>query len=55
MNYLDHDKSRFDRTLRLCEICRQRKPKELGGYIKLTDGIHQKWGCRCCYELRNRR
>jgi hypothetical protein len=50
----DHNKIKNDPTLRTCEKCRQRKPKEFGKYVPIND-LNQKWLCLKCYELRNRR
>lgn len=52
---LNHDKNRNDPTLRVCDVCKKRKPRELGGYVPNPDKLTQKWHCKSCYELRNHR
>lgn len=44
-----------DRTYRLCEMCRHKKPKEFGKYVPFNNGLNQKWMCAKCYEKRNQR
>lgn len=51
----DHDKNAADRTLRVCEICKNKKPREFGHYVPFNNGLNQKWHCLQCYEKRNRR
>ena len=51
---MNHDKNSGDRTLRVCENCRQRKPREFGQYVPITK-LTQKWLCASCFDLRNRR
>lgn len=50
----DNSKIKNDPTLRLCDICKQRKPRELGKYVPINE-LNQKWYCQHCYELRNKR
>ena len=52
---LNHDKNRNDPTLRLCDICKRKKPRELGRYVPNPDGLTQKWFCGKCFEFRNHR
>jgi hypothetical protein len=52
---LNHDKNRTDPTLRVCDVCKKRKPRELGKYVPFNNGLNQKWHCKNCYELRNLR
>lgn len=49
----DNSKIKNDPTLRLCDICKQRKPRELGKYVPINE-LNQKWYCQKCYELRHR-
>lgn len=51
----DHTNKLADRTLRMCEICKNKKPRELGRYVPFNNGMNQKWYCKQCYEKRNRR
>lgn len=51
----DHTNKLADRTLRMCEICKNKKPRELGRYVPFNNGMNQKWYCQQCYEKRNRR
>ena len=51
----DHINDNSDRTLRMCEICKNKKPRELGKYVPFNNGLNQKWYCQQCYEKRNRR
>lgn len=55
MRYLNHEKIKGDRSLRLCERCKLMKAKELGKYMPLADGLHQKWFCLQCWDRRNHR
>lgn len=50
-----HDKNAADRTLRVCEVCKNKKPREFGHYVPFNNGLNQKWHCIQCYEKRNRR
>jgi hypothetical protein len=52
---IDHDKNRLDPTLRACDECKKRKPREFGSYWKFNNGLNQKWLCKSCFDLRNHR
>ena len=52
---IDHSKSKNDPTLRVCDVCKKRKPREFGQYVPNPDKMTQKWHCLSCYDLRNRR
>ena len=47
--------NKTDDTLRNCDNCKQRKPREFGQYWKFNNGLNMKWLCKTCYEKRNRR
>lgn len=51
----DHTGKLNDRTLRMCEVCKNKKPREFGHYVPYNNGLNQKWHCLKCYEKRNRR
>jgi hypothetical protein len=51
---INHDKNRTDPTLRVCDVCSKRKPREFGKYAPISE-LRQKWFCQKCYELRNHR
>jgi len=54
ISMFDHNKIKNDLTLRICQVCNTRKPKETGRYVPVNE-LTQKWLCQKCYELRNRR
>jgi len=50
---LNHDKNKNDPTLRICDVCGKRKPRELGKYAPISE-LRQKWFCQHCYDIRKR-
>lgn len=54
LNMYDHSKIKNDPTLRVCDVCSKRKPRELGKYVPINDGLRQKWFCKHCYDIRTR-